>query len=181
MRGIVAQLISQCRVCNGAKYLRKPLKVYQMITSTASMPPEHVFFFFLKFESTDCDRRLAFTHPINSKAADGIVRGLVQLFCLLEIPNKLSSDWGKTFNNVKIRRIINKYKINYHFGTSTHHNSQGLIEQFHNTLTEHLLLNRLPCITDFNEASMKSVLAYYHTVHSATGYTPFRTDSGIGL
>ncbi|XP_066261279.1 uncharacterized protein [Euwallacea similis] len=64
-------------------------------------------------------------------------------------------------------------KINIHFSTPKHYESNSPVERFHSTLIEHLrILKQKDNVKPINELISYAIIAYNSTVHSVTKFTP---------
>ena len=113
---------------------------------------------------------------VESKTAQAVTRSILQSFVIFGCPKVLVTDRGREFYNERLRQVANDLEVKLHFTTPGHVGSHGTIERFHNTLTEHLHLLQLSKGLTGEEALTRAVIAYNHSVHSATGKTPFEVE-----
>lgn len=72
---------------------------------------------------------------------------------------------------------MNLHKINIHFTTPLHHDSNSIVERFHSTIIEHLRI--LKEIYPNEDSLMDyAIIGYNNSIHSATKYTPFELTFG---
>jgi hypothetical protein len=96
---------------------------------------------------------------------------LLSYFGTIGTPRKLVLDPGKEFQNAIVRNLLEEFAIEIHVTTPGHPKSHAAVERAHNTMSEHLRLLQQRGITG-QEAVARTVVAYNHTIHSATGRTP---------
>ena len=82
--------------------------------------------------------RLAFVYRIRTKSASEIVQGVLTLFSVLGNPKKVRVDNRKEFKNNEFLRVMKEMEFLVHFSTVGHHESQGHIERFNDTLIERI-------------------------------------------
>lgn len=69
--------------------------------------------------------------------------------------------------------------ISWHTNTAGHPQGRGVIERFHSTLGEHLRIYHEDAGLSPEEAMPKAVMAYNHSIHSSTGFSPFEMLFGL--
>lgn len=175
----VQKYINQCEKCLKSKYERNPLKLPLALTHTPHKPMEHLF---MDLYSTggvtfltviDNFTKYAQAIPLQAATSIHIAEALLQLFSILGIPLKITTDSDTKFDNEVIAEICALHNINIHFTTPYNPNSNSPIERLHSTLAEMIRIQR---ITDKHEPSslMKyAIIAYNNTIHSSTSFTPF--------
>ena len=178
MTQVVGEILATCEICQLAKYDRRPQRAPQMLTEEMDKPLQTIYADLFYFEGAkylsiiDGFSRGAYFHRIKSKRATEIIEGLLTYFGVYGIPNKISVDRGKEFDNRKFKNLMKEFNIDTHFTTVGHHRSQSVIERLHNTITEHLHLFKLGKQLTPVEAMPRAMLAYNHSIHSVTKQTP---------
>lgn len=115
--------------------------------------------------------------PIKAKTSIDICNALVHYFSFYGLPEKCIFDNGKEFNNETVKELLKIHKINVHFTTPLHHESNSPVERFHSTLLEHLRILRTKHGPD--EHLMEyAIIAYNSSIHSSTKFTPFELTLG---
>lgn len=182
LRTSIQKIINNCELCLKCKYERSPLKLKYNVTPTASRPLEtlHVDKFTIdnsKFLTIiDTFSRYAQAYPISASTGVEIVNGLMKFFSHHGVPNNIVSDNGTEFQNALVKELMALHKIEIHFISSQHPESNGIIERFHSTLIEHMrLLNNRE---EFKNTSTRNkinyaIVAYNNSIHSVTKLSPF--------
>lgn len=109
------------------------------------------------------------------------MKNLIKFFAHHGIPQTIISDNGGEFKNSSVQELLKLHKIEIHFITSQHPESNGCIERFHSTLIEHIrLIHNQKEYKDDTIATKVTyaVIAYNNTRHSATQMTPYELISG---
>lgn len=109
-----------------------------------------------------------------------ITDSLLDFFCHHGIPTYIVCDNGTEFKNQIVRELLQLHKIELHFVTPHHPESDGQIERLHSTLLEHLrLLNASSNFKDDIKRKMKyAFLAYNNSAHSVTKLKPIDIING---
>ncbi|CAH2109179.1 unnamed protein product [Euphydryas editha] len=95
-----------------------------------------------------------------------------------------TEDPGSEFNNELMKEFISLRKVEMHIGTPNNPNSEGVIERLHSKNSEiYRCAKYEKKCTDAASVMIYSIISYNHSIHSATGLTPFEvvfghTDSG---
>ncbi|CAK1590865.1 unnamed protein product [Parnassius mnemosyne] len=111
--------------------------------------------------------------PLNATSSVHIAEALFQVFSVLGIPYKITTDSDSKFDNEVIKEMCALHGINIHFTTPYNPNSNSPIERFHSTIGEIIRIQRMTNKDDPIQLIMKfSVIAYNNSIHSATEYTP---------
>lgn len=183
----IQQFINNCEPCQITKYDRKPLKLLMNKTPTASKPFEIVHLDTITlggnkfFTLVDSFSKFAQAYPISSTQAVEISDKLVDYFSHHGLPTLLITDNGAEFKNTIIKELLAFHRIEVHFNSSQHPESNGIVERFHSTLIEHIRLfnNR----KEFENESIYTkvryaILAYNNTIHSVTKLRPIQIITG---
>lgn len=186
LKNSIQSYINECEVCQKSKYERHPIKMEMNITPTASKPFEIIHLDTYTLDKTkfltiiDSFSKYAQAYPLHSLAATEIAENLITFFSHHGIPSKVIVDNGTEFKNITVTELLQLHKIQIHFCSPNHPQSNGVIERFHSTLTEHIrLLNnqgfdKTPIIQKIKYA----ILAYNHSIHSCTNFKPIDIISG---
>lgn len=142
----VIQYINNCDLCQCNKYDRKPITTKLQVTEQAKGPLQrlHVDVFKIKNKIyvtiIDSFSKFAQAIEVLSKTPTEITKALIQYFSNYGKPEFIMFDNGMEFNNQIVKELLKLHKIEIHFTTANHPQSQGEIERFHSTLIEHIRL-----------------------------------------
>lgn len=185
MQETVSAVLNDCELCRRMKYDRKPIKPTLQLTQTQDAPFQEVFIDLFTIENkhyltlVDAFSKLGQAIEISNRSAPEIVRSLIKYFSFYGAPRKISCDPGTEFNNELLKEMLKYYKIELHITTPNNPNSTGIVERFHSTLIEiYRLAKYEQKCTDAASVMTYSIMAYNHTIHSATGLTPFEVVFG---
>lgn len=185
MEQTISSFINSCETCKRMKYDRKPIKPKLQLTHTQSKPLEEIFIDLFSIEGryyltvVDAFSKIGQALEIPNRSTPEVVRALIKYFSLYGVPHKISSDAGSEFNNVLLKELLALYKVDLHIGTPNNPNSMGLIERFHSTIIEIYRLAKYEHkYTDAATVMTYSIMAYNHSIHSTTGFTPFEVLLG---
>lgn len=180
-KATIRNFINQCEICLKTKYDRNPIKLQFNLTPTPFRPFHTLHVDKISLEKSkflsilDPFSKFAQLYKVNSNNSVEVVNALIQFFSAHGTPEKIISDNGAEFNSALVKELLQLHKIEPHFISSQHPESNGAIERFHSTLIEHLrLLNlREEFKKEPTETKVKyALLAYNSSIHSATGLTP---------
>lgn len=183
MKNDVTNYINSCNICQTAKYARKKAYVPLVVTETPSRPFQILHMDIFIYNKTnyltiiDSFTKLAQAFKIISRNAIEISKHLIQYFNFYGTPEKIVCDNGGEFKNEVVQEMLNLHKIEIHFTTPAHHDSNGVIERLHSTLIEHLRILQTEHPNDDN-LMQYAILGYNNTIHSVTGFTPFELTFG---
>lgn len=175
----IQKFINKCDSCLKSKYERNPLKLPLSLTDTPHKPMEHMFMDLYSsggitfLTIIDNFTKYAQAIPLTASTSIHIAEALLNIFSVIGIPKKITTDSDTKFDNEVITEICALHNIHIHFTTPYNPNSNSPIERLHSTLAEIIRVQRL---TDKDESTnlMKyAVIAYNNTIHSSTGFTPF--------
>ena len=183
----IENYINECDACRLAKYERHPLKLKFNITPTGSRPFEIIHIDSLSLDKqkfltiVDSFSKYAQTYPLASMQRTEIVSKLLIFFSHHGIPKLIVADNGGEFKNDLLREFLQIHKINVHFISSQHPESNGIAERFHSTIIEHVrLFNNREQFKNENICTkiQYAIIAYNNTKHSVTKFTPFEIING---
>ncbi|KAL1116812.1 hypothetical protein AAG570_006650 [Ranatra chinensis] len=184
MRTTVQDIIGQCSPCNICKYERHPAIAPQEITETPTKPLEIVQADIWHWEGlkvltvVDVTTRFLFAKCLRRKTGQQIKEGLLEFCGAVATPKKIVTDPGTEFRNKKVQEIAGELGITICTTTPGHHQSQGIIERVHLTLTEHMRLLEVAKGIKGPEAIARAVVAYNRSIHTATDRTPLELMRG---
>lgn len=186
----IQEYINKCNICQKGKYDRRPPRIPMNQTPTQQKPFEIIFMDTFTIEQNiyltlvDSFSKFGQAIPIKCKEACEIARALIEYFEHYGTPAAITTDNGREFINNQVKNLLAYHKIDIHFTTPFHPESNGIVERFHSTLIEHFRIFRQnPQLNSkSNGEIMKlTIIAYNHTNHSTTGYTPFDIIFGHSL
>lgn len=178
IRKDVTKYINDCVICQTTKYSRLKSYIPLARTETPSKPFQMIHIDTFIFETqnflTIFDKFSKFgqAYPYD-KNAKSVCDKLINFFSFFGCPEEITCDNGKEFNNMLLKELLKAQKINVHFTTPRHHESNSPIERFHSTLIEHIrILKQKDNAKPLNELITYAVIAYNSTVHSVRKFTP---------
>lgn len=181
----VQKFINNCEVCLQTKYERNPLKLKLNITPTPSTIFEivHLDTFTVNKQKfltiIDAFSKYAQAYAINSNTPIEIVNKLILFFSHHGIPKLFVTDNGLEFKNGIITDLLKLHKIEIHYCTPYHPQSNGLIERLHSTLLEQIRILNMQDPNQPIEIKMSyAILAYNLTIHSSTKFKPLEIING---
>lgn len=178
MKDDVTKSINDCVACQTLKYSRQKSYIPLVKTETPTKPFEilHMDTFIFEAQSflTIFDKFSKYGQAYAcDKNAKSICDKLINFFSFFGCPETIVSDNGPEFNNELVKELLKAQKINIHFTTPGHHESNSPVERFHSTIIEHLrLLSQKDVKKSVSELMPYAIIAYNNTVHSTTKYTP---------
>lgn len=187
LRKYVQDFINKCEICKITKYDRNPLKIKLNITPNPNKPFEIIHIDTITFERTkfltliDTFSRYAQAYKLKSGQAIEVVNKLIKFFSRHNTPNQIICDNGTEFNNSLVKELLALHKIQIHFTSSQHPESNGPVERLHSTLIEHIRLFNNQDAYKKDSISNKvrlAILAYNNTIHSITKLKPIDLING---
>ena len=178
MPGTVKEVVAACVTCSKAKYERLPAEAPMLVTETPKKPLETVqadilFWSGLRVLTIlDVTTKFLFAKCLARKTSTAVREALLTYIGTVGIPDKLITDAGREFKNKQVGDLLSEFGITTHCTTPGHTRSHGAIERVHSTITEHLHLLELGKGIVGPEAIYRAVVAYNHSIHSATGKMP---------
>ena len=128
-----------------------------------------------------CDYFTKYTeaYPLKDKTARSVVDALMDVWLpRYGFPLFLHSDQGKEFDNVMIHKLSELLGTVKTKTTPYHPRSDGLVERFNRTLLAMLAMFVSQEHDNWDDLLPFMMLAYNTTVHTSTGYTPYRLVFG---
>lgn len=187
MQSDIQNFINECDICRLSKYDRHPLKLKYNITPTASKPFEIIHIDSLALDKQkfltiiDSFSKYAQAYPLLSMQRTEIANKLLTYFGHHGIPKQIIADNGGEFKNDLLQELLKLHKIDIHFISSQHPESNGMVERFHSTVIEHIriLNNRENFKNESIETKVKyAIIAYNNSKHTVTKLTPFEIING---
>lgn len=175
----IQKYINKCDTCLKTKYERNPLKLPIALTVTPTKPMEHIFMDLYTIDNDtfltiiDNFSKFAQAMPLKATTSIHIADALLQLFSVIGIPNKITTDSDHKFDNEIIKEICASHNILIHFTTPYNPSSNSPIERFHSTLGEMIRVQAITNKNDINTLMRNAIIAYNNTIHSTTNFTPF--------
>ena len=128
-----------------------------------------------------CDYFTKYTeaYPLKDKTARSVADALMDIWLpRYGFPLFLHSDQGKEFDNVMIHKLSELLGTVKTKTTPYHPRSDGLVERFNRTLLAMLAMFVSQEHDNWDDLLPFMMLAYNTTVHTSTGYTPYRLVFG---
>ena len=128
-----------------------------------------------------CDYFTKYTeaYPLKDKTARSVVDALMDVWLpRYGFPLFLHSDQGKEFDNVMIHKLSELLGTVKTKTTPYHPRSDGLVERFNRTLLAMLAMFVSQEHDNWDDLLPFMMLAYNTTVHTSTGFTPYRLVFG---
>jgi len=175
----INKYINNCKICNLAKYDRKPLKHNLNITETPTITNDtiHIDIWFpqrhtMYLTSIDKLTKYGTAHPLKDRTWVSILEALKNRTQYLGKPRKLIFD--NELNTATVRQYLEENNIEYHITTPYNKTGNSDVERLHLTLNEHIrLFNADPNNTDnMEERVHKAILAYNNTIHTTHNKRP---------
>lgn len=151
MRSDIESYVSQCKLCQENKALRKINRAPMQITSTSTKPCERISLDIvgplpesglgiLKYILTLQDDLTKFSaaYPIRSTLADETSECLFHFISLFGIPKTILTDQGTNFTSEMFKKTCECLRIKQLWSTPYHPQTQGALERSHATLKEYL-------------------------------------------
>lgn len=185
MRRVIEDVVGQCEVCQVTKYDRHPPKGMQEETPTPLAPLTDLqidTFTWRGFKWVtvlDVFSKVAMSYPVQHRSSDAVLGALKMWFQFYGVPLRIASDGGREFDNAVIRKEARDLDIEWHINTPGHPKSRGGVERLHSTLGDHLRVYHVDKGLEPGVAMPKAITAYNHTIHMATGFSPFEMLFGL--
>lgn len=185
MTTVVTEVINNCSTCQINKYERRPNKQELQVTPVPTKPFEivHMDTFQIKGQKfltiIDTFSKYAQAYPLESVTGISVINSLTIWMTHHNLPINITVDQGTEFKNLPLKEYAALHKINLHFTSVNNPQSNGAIERFHSTITEHIrLLQEKHKQSTITELMLFAVLAYNSSIHSATDKKPFEIING---
>ena len=180
LQQMVAKSVNACEYCQRTKYDRRPPITTLQTTETPSDPMQILHIDLFRIDSSifltviDKFSKFAQAYEVKDKNSITIAESLTDHFSKFGAPMKIICDKGTEFKNKLVQELLKLYKIEVHFATTGHHESNSPVERLHSTLIEHFRLLKLMDKKIGNKIAMsRALLAYNSTINPQTKFTPF--------
>ncbi|UYV82560.1 K02A2.6-like, partial [Cordylochernes scorpioides] len=120
--------------------------------------------------------------PIPDQEASTVSEALLQDWvCIFGVPRILHSDQGRNFESNIFQELCRRLGIEKTRNTPLHPQSDGMVERFNRTLTQHLTMFVDKNQRDWDQHLPMLLMAYRSAEHESTGYSPARMLFGHEL
>ncbi|UYV73203.1 K02A2.6-like [Cordylochernes scorpioides] len=120
--------------------------------------------------------------PIPDQEASTVSEALLQDWvCIFGVPRILHSDQGRNFESNIFQELCRRLGIEKTRTTPLHPQSDGMVERFNRTLTQHLTMFVDQNQRDWDQHLPMLLMAYRSAEHESTGYSPARMLFGHEL
>lgn len=181
MKSKITKFINICRLCQAAKYERRPYKQQFKLTATPTKPLQivHMDIFIINNKNylTLCDKfsRLTMAIPLKTRNAIHILKAITHFFSNVGKPSLLVMDQEASFTSTTIRDFLEENDVEYHYTSVGQSSSNGTVEIVHRTIRElHNILSIRDSTKDLSETAKinLAVSIYNDSIHSQTKLTP---------
>ncbi|XP_066905688.1 uncharacterized protein [Halyomorpha halys] len=117
---------------------------------------------------------------MKDESAEAVLRALCAWFQFYGVPDRISLDGGREFDNAHTREEMKALEVVWHLNTPGHPKSRGGIERLHTTLRYFLRVYQLEKGLEPDEVKERGIAAYHYSVHTVTGFAPFEILFGRG-
>lgn len=185
MKQTIETLIRSCTVCQTTKYDRHPPTGMQEESRTPNVPLSELQVDTFTWRGykwvtvLDVFSKMAMAYPIKDRTAEAVMEALTTWFQFYGIPDRIISDAGREFQNENVRQRMKSLGVTWHTNTPGHPKSRGGVERLHSTLGDHLRVFHVDKGLDADRAMPKALAAYNHSIHMATGFSPFEALFGL--
>lgn len=185
LKADIQNYINSCEICQTVKYERNPHHIQLKLTPTPTKPFEVVHLDTLQIRNQkfltiiDSFSKYGQAYSITSASMIHTIQSIVKYMSHHGLPLSFISDNGTEFKNKVMDDFIKLHKINIHYTTPRHPNSNGTIERFHSTVLEHLrVLNSKMPNSSISELMPYAIWGYNHSIHSTTKHKPIDIING---
>jgi len=180
------KFINECKICLEAKNDRKPItRPPNLHNPIGQYPFQHIYIDTITLDNIifltiiDSFSRYGQAMAIESKNALDIRHALLEYFSQHNIPETITSDNGREFDNELIKEFSNELNIEWHFNIPNRPQGRALVERFHSTLLENVrILKAKTTNKRIKELVLKSIIYYNNTTHSTVKQKPFVITHG---
>lgn len=180
MKSKITKFINICKLCQKAKYERRPYKQKFLLTATPSKPLQivHMDIFIINNKNylTLCDKfsRLTMAIPLKTRNAIHILKAITHFFAHVGKPSFLVMDQEASFTSTTIKEFLEENDVEYHYTSVGQSSSNGTVEIVLRTMRElHNILSIKDSTKDLSEtANMNLAISIYNdSIHSQTKLT----------
>ena len=111
-------------------------------------------------------------YPLRTITARSVVRALSQFISIFGIPKIIQSDQGSNFSSHLFSQVLKQLDVKHNKASAYHAQSQGALEQFHQTLKSLLRSYCTQMEGDWEEGLPCLMLAAKEVVQEGTGFSP---------
>ena len=173
MTKVTKEIVSNCSICKGNKYVRHPVRQLIAATPIPSKPGERLHIDIYSTDSkhflTCIDKfsKFAVVQEIKSRSIVDITPALLQLFNIFSNVKYIYCDNEASLNSQFIASLVSRYGATISSCPPDHSQSNGQVERFHSTLAEMArCLKEERSIDDVVELLYTTAIEYNRTVHS---------------
>nr|XP_014276505.1 uncharacterized protein LOC106680963 [Halyomorpha halys] len=127
----------------------------------------------------DLFSKVAMAHLAQDRTAEAVLVALRAWFQFYGVPRWIFSDGGQEFDNATIRGEMETLEVEWYINTPGHPKSRGGIERLHSTLSDHLWVYHADNGLEPDEAIVRAIAAYNHSIRTTTGFSPFEVLFGL--
>ena len=114
-----------------------------------------------------------------SQEAGTVARAVAEKWiCRWGAPFHLHSDQGRQFESQLFHDVMKWFGVKKTRATSFHAQSNGMVERLNKTIKQMLTIYTKDCPDRWDESLQFMCMAYNSSVHSTTGFSPFRLRCG---
>nr|XP_024215890.1 uncharacterized protein LOC112210520 [Halyomorpha halys] len=118
-------------------------------------------------------------YSVKERSAEAVLTALRTWFQFYGVPDRISSDSGKEFDNAIVREEMKIMEVVWHLNIPGHPKTRGGIERLHSTLSDHLWVYQLEKGLEPDEVMEQAIAPYNHSIHSVAGFSPFEIIFGL--
>lgn len=181
MRTKINKIINECEICLQSKYERNPYNIKLSGPLLAKKPFDVIHIDTFSFDKAkfvtfiDLFSKYAQAYYVEDLTAISVLKKIRHFFSHHNYPKKIVCDEGKEFKNKVFEEYCKLFKIDLHFTTNYNPNSNSPVERLHSTLLEKIRITKAQNKNDPPQTLMiNAILIYNQSIHSSTGFTPFR-------
>ncbi|XP_066902886.1 uncharacterized protein [Halyomorpha halys] len=184
MRKTIQEIIGNSEVSLRTKYDRHPPKGTQAETPTVDTPLVELQIDtrgYKRVTVIDLFSKDAKAHQIRERSAEVISGALRSWFQFYGVSERISSNAGTELDNASVREEMKALEVRWHLNTPGHPKNRegGGIERLHGTLSDHWRMYQLDKGLEPDEAMIRAITAYNHSVHTVTGFALFKILFGL--
>ncbi|XP_066901646.1 uncharacterized protein [Halyomorpha halys] len=126
----------------------------------------------------DLFRKAVMAHQVQDRSSEEVLAALRLWFQFYGVPERISSDSSRGFNNGMIRKEMKDLDVIWHLNTG-HPKSRGGIEWLHGTLSDHLRLYQVDQGPERDVVMLEVNAVYNHSIHAVTGFSTLEVLYGL--
>ncbi|XP_066908440.1 uncharacterized protein [Halyomorpha halys] len=117
--------------------------------------------------------KAAMVHYLQYRSLEAVLAALRLWFQFYGVPERISSDSGREFDNAMIQTEMKDLEVSWHLNTPGHTKSRRSIQWLHGTVSDHLHLYQIDNGLEPDVAMPKAIMTYNHSVHTIMGFSLF--------